>query len=190
MKTIRWIACSLATMTTFAATSRAAETYALDPSHAGMSFMISHLGLSYCHGRFNDLAGEVNWDEADPSKSKFTLTAKTESVDTGNQKRDDHLRSPDFFNAKQFPTIEFQSTSVKSADGGFEVTGNLTMHGVTKPVTLVVKGGKKAEFPAGTQRIGFSSRLTLKRSDFDMTGFQEAIGDEVFIAVSFEATKK
>ncbi|MFO0946566.1 MAG: YceI family protein [Planctomycetota bacterium] len=190
MRVFRRIVWTLAAMLVLTATSHAADTYTLDPSHAGMSFMVSHLGLSYCHGRFNELAGEVEWDEADPSKSKFTLTAKTESVDTGNQKRDDHLRSPDFFNAKQFPTIEYRSTSVKAVDGGFEVAGNLTMHGVTKPVTFTVKGGKKAEFPAGTQRIGFSTRLTLKRSEFDITGFQEAIGDDVFVAVSFEAIKK
>lgn len=169
---------------------RAADEFALDTMHAAVTFKISHIGLSWTHGRFNDLSGSFTIDKENPAKSAFALSIKTESIDTANQKRDDHLRSPDFFNAKQFPTITFKTTSVKPVEGGYEVTGDFTLHGVTKPVTLTLKGGRTAEFPKGVTRTGFSTDLTLKRSDFGIDKFKEAVGDEVFISISFEATKK
>jgi polyisoprenoid-binding protein YceI len=115
---------------------------------------------------------------------------KTESVDSGNKKRDEHLRSPDFFNVKQFPTIEFKSTGVKPIDGGFEVTGDLTLHGTKRPVTFALKGGRTAEFPKGTTRTGYSAELALKRSEFGMDKMAGAIGDDIYIAVSFEGVKE
>jgi polyisoprenoid-binding protein YceI len=154
------------------------------------AFKISHLGLSWIHGRFNEVSGNFTIDKDDASKGAFELTLKAESIDTNNKKRDDHLRSPDFFNVKQFPTITFKSTMVKPAEGGFEVTGDLTMHGETKPITFTLKGGKEAEFPKGVQRTGFSTELTLKRSEFGINKFAGALGEEVQIAVSFEGTKK
>lgn len=168
---------------------RAADDYNVDSSHTAVYFKISHLGLSWTHGRFNDVGGAFSID-ADPAKSNFALTIKTESLDTGNQKRDEHLKSPDFFNAKQFPAITFKSTSVKAAKDGYEVTGDLTMHGVTKSVTFPLVGGRKAEFPAGVHRTGFTAELVLKRSAYGITKFAEAVGDDVHIAVSFEGTKK
>ncbi len=170
--------------------ARAADEFAVDPMHSGVNFKISHLGLSWIHGRFDNYSGSFTLDGADPGKSSFTLTIKTESIDTNNSKRDDHLRSPDFFNAKQFPAITFKSTAVKPAKDGYEVTGDLTLHGVTKPVTFTLLGGRKAEFPKGVQRTGFSTELVLKRSEFGMTKFGEMLGDDVHVAVSFEGTKK
>src|SRR5713226_2028376 len=143
-----------------------AENYVIDDNHSSVSFKIDHLGLSWIHGRFNAVSGNFTIDKNDPSKSAFELTLKAESIDTNNKKRDAHLRSPDFFNVKQFPTITFKSTMVKTAEGGFEVTGDLTMHGETKPITFTLKGGKEAEFPKGVQRTGYSTELALKRSDF------------------------
>jgi polyisoprenoid-binding protein YceI len=168
---------------------RCAEEYSLDGMHSAVTFRISHLGLSWVHGRFNDVTGGFNIDP-EGSNSAFALKIGTESIDTGNKKRDDHLRSPDFFNVKQFPAISFQSTSVKPIEGGYEVTGDLTLHGVTKPITFTLKGGIKAEFPKGVQRTGYSTELTLKRSDFGMDKMLQAIGDPVHIAVSFEGVKK
>jgi polyisoprenoid-binding protein YceI len=120
------------------------------------------------------------------------MTIKADSVDTNNKQRDTHLRGPDFFNAKQFPSITFKSTSVKAIDGGYEVKGDLTMHGVTKPVAFSLKGGKTAEFPKGTKRTGYASELTVKRSDFEVgkPDFAAALGDEVQISIDFEGTKK
>ena len=171
--------------------ARAAETYAVDPVHSSISFGISHAGISDIHSRFNDFSGKFVIDKDDPSKSTFALDIKVASVDTNNAKRDEHLRAPDYFNAKQFPTLSFKSTKVKATDAGYEVTGDLTLHGVTKPVTLTLKGGHKVvEFPKGTPRIGVTSSVTIKRSEFDMKTELGALGDDVHIIVGLEAEKK
>jgi polyisoprenoid-binding protein YceI len=168
-----------------------ADDFTIDAVHTGVSFQISHLGLSYIQGRFNEFSGTFSIDTADPGKSSFSMTIKTESVDTNNSKRDEHLRAPDFFNAKQFPAITFTSTSVKAIEGGYEVAGDLTMHGETKPVAFSLKGGKTAEFPPKVVRTGFStSQIVVKRSDFGVGKPMPVLGDEVFISISFEGTKK
>jgi polyisoprenoid-binding protein YceI len=173
-----------------ASSAWAADEYTLDAMHSGVTFKISHLGLSWVHGRFNEVSGDFTIDPDNPGKCSFALKIKAESIDTNNQKRDDHLRSPDFFNVKQYPVLTFKSTSVKAGKDGYQVTGDLTMHGETKSVTFVLVGGKKAEFPKGVQRTGFSTDLTLKRSEFGMDKMLEAVGDDVHISVSFEGTKK
>jgi polyisoprenoid-binding protein YceI len=173
--------------------ARAADQYTLDPMHTGISFKISHLGLSWVFGTFKEVSGAFTIDADNAANSSFELTMKAASIDTFNAKRDEHLRSPDFFNAKQFPALSFKSTAVKAIDGGFEVTGELTMHGETKSISFPLKGGRTANFPPGTQRTGYSTgELTLKRSDFGVGAakFAQALGDEVFITVSFEGTKK
>lgn len=170
--------------------ARAADNYAVDPMHSAVTFKISHLGLSWVHGRFNDVSGSFTIDPADASKCTFELTIKAQSIDTGNSKRDDHLRSPDFFNVQQFPQLAFKSTAVKAVKDGYEVTGELTLHGVARTVSFPVLGGRKAEFPKGMQRTGYSTEFVLKRSDFRMDKMKEAIGDEVYIAISFEGVKK
>ncbi len=168
-----------------------ADDYVIDAVHSGVSFQISHLGLSYIQGRFNDFSGNFTFDTSDPSRSSFALTIKAESVDTNNSKRDDHLRAPDFFNVKQFPTITFTSTAVKPIDGGYEVTGDLTMHGEIRPLTFSLKGGKTAEFPPKITRTGFTtSQIVLKRTEFGVGKPTPALGDEVYITISFEGTKK
>jgi polyisoprenoid-binding protein YceI len=166
-----------------------ADDYKLDPAHAAVTFKIAHMGLSWTHGRFNDVAGSFTIDTADPAKSSFALSIKSASVDTGVAKRDDHLRGPDFFNVKQFPAIEFKSTAVKSVQGGFEVTGDLTMHGVTRPITFTASGGRTAQFPPGTTRTGYSTQLKLKRSEFGMNQMLGMVGDEIYISISFEGVK-
>jgi polyisoprenoid-binding protein YceI len=168
-----------------------ADDYTIDAVHSGISFQISHLGLSYVQGRFNEFSGNFTIDTSDPGKSSFSLSIKTESVDTNNAGRDKHLRSPDFFNAKQFPAITFTSTAVKAIEGGYEVTGDLTLHGETKPVTFSLKGGKSAQFPPGVQRTGFStSQIIVKRNDFGVGKPMPVLGDEVYVSIGFEGTKK
>jgi polyisoprenoid-binding protein YceI len=170
--------------------ARAADTYTVDPVHSSISFMISHAGISNIHGRFNDFSGKITIDKADPAKSSFALSIPVESIDTNNVKRDEHLRAPDYFNVKQFPTMSFQSTNVKAVDGGYEVTGNMTLHGVTKPVSFTLKGGDKVvEFPKGTMRIGLVSTLSIRRSDFGVNAEPKALGDEIPILIGIEAAK-
>jgi polyisoprenoid-binding protein YceI len=172
-------------------TARAADVYAVDPVHSSISFKISHIGISNIHGRFDDFGGAFTIDKDDPAKSSFTLSIPVVTVDTNNVKRDEHLRNADFFNAKQFPLLTFQSTAVKPVAGGFDVAGDLTLHGVKKPVTFTLKGGDKTvEFPKGMQRIGFTTTLTIKRSDFDMKAGLPSLGDEVLISIAIEAAKE
>jgi polyisoprenoid-binding protein YceI len=170
--------------------ARGADTYMVDPVHSSISFMISHVGISNIHGRFNDFSGKFTIDAADPAKSTFTLSIPIASIDTNNVKRDQHLRAPDYFNAKQYPTMSFQSTSVKPIDGGYEVTGDFTLHGVTKPVTITLKGGDKVvEFPKKTKRIGFVSSFSIRRSEFGVSADLKLLGDEVPIVIGIEAAK-
>ena len=170
--------------------ARGADTYTVDPVHSSISFMISHVGISNIHGRFNDFSGKFTIDTADPARSSFALSIPISSIDTNNVKRDAHLRAPDYFNAKQFPTMSFQSTNVKAVDGGYEVTGDLSLHGVTKPVSFTLKGGDKVvEFPKKTMRIGFVSSFSIRRSDFGVKADLKLLGDEIPILIGIEAAK-
>jgi polyisoprenoid-binding protein YceI len=168
-----------------------ADNYAVDGMHASVYFKIKHLDLSWVFGRFNQFTGSCVIDPSDPTKCSFEMNIKAESIDTANAARDKHLRSPDFFNVAQYPAITFKSTSVRAIQGGYEVTGDLTMHGVTKPVTFSLMGGKTAEFPKGMVRTGFSTDLMIKRSDFGIgEKIGPALGEDVHAAISFEAVKK
>jgi len=168
----------------------AADEYDYDTVHSSVSFKARHLDISWIHGRFNEVEGKFSLDRDDPSKSTFELTIKTDSVDTANEARDEHLRQPDYFDTKQFPTIEFTSTKTNAVEGGYEVTGDFTMHGTTNTITLILKGGKEHDFK-GTKRVAFSTELSLKRSDF---GFDETtigpIGDEALIIIDCEGVRK
>ena len=177
--------------TTLGALAHGADTYTVDPVHSSISFVTSHAGISYIHGRFNDYSGKFVVDKADPAKSSFSLSIKIESVDTGNIKRDDHLRAPDYFNAKQFPNLTFQSTKVTKVEGGYELVGDLTIHGITKQVTLNLRGGdKEVEFPKGVQRIGVQTMSAINRSEYDMKAGLPNLGDEVLINIAIEAVKE
>jgi polyisoprenoid-binding protein YceI len=171
-------------------TPLAAQDYEVDRAHAGISFKIAHLGLSWIQGRFDQFGGEFTIDAANPDKSAFTITINPASIDTNNQKRDDHLRSPDFLNAKQFPAMKFKSTAVRPINGGYSVTGDFTMHGVTKPITLELIGGRTQEMPKGVQRTGFSSEFVLKRADFGIGQVTPMLGDKIYVTASFEGTRK
>jgi polyisoprenoid-binding protein YceI len=170
----------------------AADDYTLDEAHASVFFAVSHAGMSYTYGRFNVIKGAYTLD-ADPTKCAFKVSIQTDSVDTNNGGRDRHLRSPDFFNAEEFPVISFESTKVaaRQVDGKtvYDVTGAMTMHGVTKEITLPLK--KLGEGQGGRDyRSGFLCETTLKRSDYGMTNNIPAIGDEVEIKISFEGVRK
>jgi len=168
----------------------AADVYEYDPVHSSVSFKARHLDISWIHGRFNDVSGKFSLDRQDPTKSTFELTIKVASVDTNNKARDEHLLQADYFDTKQFPTIEFKSTSTKAIDGGYEVTGNLTMHGKTKEVTFELMGGEEHEFN-GTKRVGFSMEFSVKRSDFNFDKMAIGpIGDEALILIDCEGTRK
>ena len=168
----------------------AADSFKIDSAHSAIIFKINHLGMSDFYGRFNDVSGSFVLDAADPAKSSAEVKIKAESVDTHEAKRDDHLKGPDFFNAKQFPMITFASTAGKTvSDKQYEVAGNLTMKGVTKPVTLTFVKGGEGNDPWGKYRIGFNSTLTIKRSDFGMNFMADKLGDEVTLMIAAEALR-
>ena len=170
--------------------AQAADIYDYDPVHSSVSFKARHLDISWIHGRFNQVQGKFILDRANPAQSSFQLSIKADSVDTANSARDEHLRQPDYFDTKQFPTIDFKSTSVKPIAGGYEVTGDFTLHGKTRPITLVLMGGKEVEH-RGVKRVGFSTELKVKRSDY---GFDPSaiglIGDEAIIMIDCEGMRK
>ena len=168
-----------------------AATYHVDSAHSSVSFMVKHMNASFAMGRFNAIGGTFVVDEVDPSASKFDITIKTESIDTANAQRDAHLKNADFFNAKQFPVIAFKSKTVKTGaeKGSFEVAGDLTLHGVTKPITVKITHTGTAKSPQGTI-AGILSTFTIKRSDYGMKGMLGPIGDDVTITFSAEGGAK
>lgn len=175
----------------FAAPARAADSYKVDGTHSSVIFRIKHLGVSYFYGRFTDVSGTCVFDESDPTNSSIQIAIQTESIDTNDQKRDAHLKSPDFFNVRQFPTITFQSTKIKLAgEDKLDVSGNLTFHGVTKPIVISVERTGTGPDPWGGHRTGFETTLTIKRSDFGMDYMLSGLGDEVKLIVSIESVRK
>jgi polyisoprenoid-binding protein YceI len=168
----------------------AADTYKIDPVHSNVLFSINRQGVSDFYGMFNDISGTVVFDNADPSKSSVDLTVPVESLDTRNEKRDQHLKSPDFFNAKQFPTLTFKSTKVEGSGDTFRVTGDFTLHGVTKPITVEFKRGAEVKGQRGEVRSGGQTRFTIKRSDYGMTFMAGPLGDEVNLILSLEGIKQ
>ena len=185
------LACVLSVLS-LVGTVRAADEYDYDLVHSSVTFKARHLDISWIHGRFNQVDGKFAIDRQDPTKSKFNLTIKADSVDTGNAARDEHLRQPDYFDVKQFPTIEFKSTAVKAISGGYEVTGDFTMHGKTNEIKFNLMGGKE-KVTRDVKRVGFSTELKLKRSDygFDPAAISsEGIGDEAIIIIDCEGMRK
>jgi len=167
-----------------------ADNYSIDPAHTFPNFTINHLGFSTMHGRFNTTKGNLSIDLAKKTGS-VEITIDTASVDTGFKKRDDHLRSPDFFNANEFPEITFKSTKVTfNGNDKASVEGNLTIKGVSKPVTLNVDHIKCGVHPMNKKEVcGFNATTSIKRSDFGVKYGAPAIGDEVDITLEAEAVK-
>jgi polyisoprenoid-binding protein YceI len=166
----------------------ASEVYKIDLAHSSIIFRAKHLNTGYVYGRFDDVSGTITYDESEPGKLAVDATIKVDSINTGNAKRDGHLKSPDFFSAKEFGTITFKTKSAKSAgDNKFEVTGDLMLHGQTKPITITLeKTGASSKMG---QRTGWLSTFTVKRSDFGMSFMPDAISDEIELTVATEAVK-
>lgn len=171
----------------------AAATYEIDAVHSSVLFRAKHMGVAYNYGRFNDFSGKITLDDRDVSKSTVEFEVRTESVDTGNEKRDQHLRSPDFFNAKQFPVITFKSTKVSEKAGKenvLEVTGDFNLHGVKKSITIDVEMTGELDTPKGGKIIGFHTTFNIKRTEYGFNFGLEGVNDDIQIIVSVEAEKK
>jgi polyisoprenoid-binding protein YceI len=183
-----------------AATPAQAQSSAwqLDPAHSNAQFSVRHLGISNVQGEFTKVSGTVNLDDQDISKSTVAATIDVASLDTRVQHRDDDLKSDHFFDVAKFPTITFQSTKiVSSGDGAAKMTGNLTLHGITKEVTFDVTGPTKPIQVMNGTRRGASAITKINRQDFGMVymtnnlpGGDEMIGDTVTITLDIEMVKK
>lgn len=181
---------------TFAASSYAVD-YAIDPDHSSVTFKIKHLAISTVPGRFSNFSGEFSYDPANVAASKASATIEAKSVSTEQKKRDDHLRGSDFFDVEKFPNIAFKTTSVEAAGSeAFKAHGDLTIHGVTKPVTLDVKFGGAAKDPWGKERAAFAATTQINRKDFGLSWSKTmdsgalVLGDTVDVALEIEGIKK
>jgi polyisoprenoid-binding protein YceI len=175
--------------TTAPAPSRSAA-YDVDPVHSTIVFGITHNGVAYFYGRINEPAGTFNFNPDDLASCSFDIKAFADKIDTASSKRDNHLKSPDFFNAKQFPEITFKSTAVKKqGKNTYQVAGDLSLHGVTKPITAELEniGAKSTERGS---RCGFRGAFKIKRSDFGITFMPEGLGDEVTLMIGLEGVGK
>ena len=170
-----------------------ANRYEIDTAHSMIIFRAKHNGVSYNYGRFNEFTGEIMINADRVIERTVEFEVKAASVDTGNEKRDQHLRSSDFFSAKQFPLITFKSTEVSEKEGEgevLEVTGDLELHGVKKSITVDAKITGRAKGKDGESLIGFESTFTIKRSEFGMTYGMASVSDDIQITVSVEAVHK
>jgi len=172
-----------------AAPAAGANAYQVDDVHSSALFRVHHAGAGQFWGRFNDVSGSFTISD-NPSEMRFAIDISVDSVDSGNDKLDGHLKSPDFFNSKEFPKLSFVSKSAKKASNGmFEVSGDLTMHGVTKPITAMVEVTGESSMMGA--RGGVEATFTIKRSEWGMTyGVDKgSIGDSVRVVVGLEGTK-
>jgi polyisoprenoid-binding protein YceI len=168
----------------------AKSSFKVDPVHSAVLFKILHMGASNVWGRFNAFSGSMALDEANPSASSLDFEVKADSIDTNNEKRDQHLKGPDFFNAKQFPAISYKGKGVKKSGEAYEASGDLTLHGVTRPLTLKVEKVGTGKGPTGGTVTGFETTFVIKRSDFGLgaTFKPPMLGDEITITASVECS--
>jgi polyisoprenoid-binding protein YceI len=171
-------------------------TYNLDPSHSGIHFAVRHMVVSKVRGSFDRWQGTLAFDPERPAESKLSVRIEAASLDTREPQRDAHLRSPDFFDVEKYPTLTFESTSVEKLDEErYRVSGDLTIRGVTRPVILETEYLGGGTDPWGNQRLGFSARTALNRSDFGLKWNQvlEAggvlVGDKIEITLDVQAVK-
>jgi polyisoprenoid-binding protein YceI len=176
----------------FLSASASATTYTLDPNHTQVQFIWNHYGFTDLTGQFGKIEGTLEFDAADPAKSSVNATITVASIDSNVKKLDEKLLSSDYFDAEKFPTATFKSTKVEkgATPDRLSVTGDLTLHGVTKPVTLDVKVVKVADHPLRkAPAASFDATATLKRSDFGITTYLPMAADEVRIHVVVEAVE-
>ena len=175
----------------------AAETYEIDPAHTSVQFSIRHLMISNVRGEFTKLSGKATGDVANPTAASVEATIDATSIDTRNEKRDEHLRSPDFLDTAKFPAMTFKSTKVEKAGDAWKLHGDLTLHGVTKPVVLdVTNVTPPTKDPWGNTRIGAQATTKINRRDFGIAfnktldGGGVLVGDEISITIDVEVMKK
>lgn len=193
---VRWGCATVAAVTMMNGAARA-EVYDIDPSHSTVGFKIRHLAISSVPGRFADFSGTVEFDPKQVASSRAEASIAIKSINTENKKRDDHLRGADFFDEAKHPAITFKTTKIEPvSETTFKATGDLTMHGVTQPVTLDVEHTGSATDPWGNKRVGFAATTSLSRKDFGITWNKAldaggvVVGDEVKVTLEIEGIER
>ncbi|TAN62023.1 polyisoprenoid-binding protein [bacterium] len=174
----------------------AADQYIIDPGHSTIGFAVSHMDVSIVRGEFTDYAGEILFDEKDVNSMRGEITIKAKSIDTRLKARDDHLKSQDFFDVEKYPEIVFKGKKITKTPSGYEITGDLTLHGITREVSgpAVIRGPVMTSY--GKQLIGISGETVINRRDFGISwsvqtpGGGLAVGNDVKIIIDVEAYKK
>jgi len=193
MKLLKLASAALVLAASFAVANAQTTTWKSDPAHSEVDFTIKHLGISNVHGRFGHVDATIVRDEKDITKSTLNATIDITAIDTGESARDNHLKTDTFFDVAKYPTATFVSTSVAKSGSGFKVSGNLTLHGVTKPVVLDVD--EPTAEVAGMdkkQHRGFSASTTIHRLDFGIgSSFPAAVlGEDVKISIDLDVAKQ
>ena len=193
MRMVRNIAFALAAL----ALPSLAEDYSIDSMHSAAQFSVRHLMVSNVRGEFSKVTGKVVYDDAKPTATTVEASIDVATISTREAQRDTHLKSPDFFDVAKYPEFTFKSSSVKKTSQGLDVTGDLTIHGVTKPVILHVSGiTKEIKDPFGMLRRGATATTVINRKDFGMVwnktldGGGVMVGDDVTITLDIEVTRK
>ena len=167
------------------------QSWKIDPNHTAAQFSVRHMGISTVRGAFTKVSGTAEYDPATPAKSSVEVTIEAASVDTRVEMRDNDLRSANYFDVAKYPTITFKSKSVQAAgEGKLKIVGDLTIHGVTKEVTLDVEGpSKPMNDPRGNTHVGASAGTTVKRTDFGVGSANPMVGDEISITIDVELVR-
>jgi polyisoprenoid-binding protein YceI len=181
----------MSTETTVSIPGYLTGTWAIDPVHSDVSFVIRHLGVSKVRGRFGAVEGQIVTAE-NPVESTVTAKIGTSSIDTGNEQRDEHVRGEDFLDVTRFPEMTFTSTGLRTNGEDFLLDGELTLHGVSKPVTLELELNGFGDGFDGAKVVGFSAATEINRRDFGVTGGAAGavLGDKVRIQLEIEAVKQ
>jgi polyisoprenoid-binding protein YceI len=173
----------------------ATQRWNIDSSHSGVHFTVRHLVISKVRGSFGKYQGTIDFDAENPAASKVAVRIDAASIDTREEKRDAHLRSPDFFDVEKFPELTFTSTKVEKSGDDYRVSGELTIHGVTQPVVLEAEFLGNGKDPWGNERIGFAAKTTVNRKDFGLSWNQALetggvlVGEKIEIALDVQAVK-
>jgi polyisoprenoid-binding protein YceI len=190
------MATALILVLSIAISASGADKFALDKAHSSIGFSVRHLVISKTKGSFHDAVATVMYDEKDITKSSVDVTIKTASIDTDNEGRDNHLKSPDFFDVEKFPEMTFKSKRIEKAKDGFVAVGDLTIHGVTKEIRLPFQIVGIVDDPSGNTKMGVEASITIDRRDYGLTWSKTietgalVVGNDVDIELSLEFGKE
>ena len=184
-------------MSTTTTAATALGTWTIDPAHSHVEFGVRHMMITTVKGRFGIVHGRVAIDDTDPTKGEAEIEIDADSIDTREAQRDAHLKSADFFDVEKFPKLTFKSSRISDVKGDhFTLHGDLTIHGVTRPVTLDVTAEGRGKDPWGGERAGFTARTQIKRSDYGLTWNQALetggllVGDDIKISLDVELLRQ